>query len=895
MKSWVSLFLTVCMLVAFALPGYALPVNEAEQILLLTEETPDAVFSVEVATAGCYQISLEWQSIPDQLEDYVIGIRCDNEETHRAQLPRIWCSDGEIYEDRLGNQFAPKQVEMIAWQSTVLYSEGGAYVEPLLFDLTPGVHTVTVAYVSGNIQLKAIVLTPYEAPVSYETYRQQHTAEDYTGSEIVLEGEDASVKSDNFIIPLSDNNSSAVKPSSPEAGLLNYIGGTNWKYLGDSISWTVDVPVTAWYTITFHYRQNFNAGGISFRRLTVDGQIPYEECAKIPFSYGTGWNYYTLQDADEQTIPIYLEKGQRTLTLTVSLGDMDQLSQKLEQTVYELNEVYRDIRGITGETPDANRDYALFKQIPDLEERMQRILADIEELSKLAESLTGSAGGGGSASLRKIATVMEKILETKYKAHRRLTAFNDALSSLSAWLYEMQEMPLDIDAILLSAPEKELERPRENDFWTWLGFKTQRIITSFFTDYSIVSGEEGERSIDVWANWGNDQVKVLSVLTESDFTANTGINVNIRITSANLIQASLSGRAPDVVLGVSRTSPVNYAMRGALLPLSDFEDFDLVSERFASMATVPYTYRNKVYGLPNTQNFYMLFYRTDIFEELELRVPTTWDEFKHVSDILRLRGMQTGMPYTAISDMYQTDNGIGALSMFPTFTVQRGASLYNDELTQVDFNKREVVDAFTEMMNYYSEREFPVTYDFFNRFRSGVMPMAIQSYTTYATVAAAAPEIRGKWRMVTVPGTLSEDGTINAQNVGFGDASVILASTDLPREAWAYLKWWSSEETQYQYIRRVESAAGSAARHSSATLAAVERLDWAEGTTDQLHKQWDELVEFPELPGGYFVSRAVDQIYWNVINKSSSIDYLLGQWNDVVNDEIRRKTEEYSN
>ncbi|MBR5523775.1 MAG: extracellular solute-binding protein [Clostridia bacterium] len=895
MKAWIAAGLSLCLLASCVLPVGAAPATEEYDYVLLGETSPEVGAEVTVPADGLYQIEVLWRSVADQATDYVVNVSCNSGEAYQAALPRMWENVGDIYIDRLGNEFAPAQEERIGWQNTVLYEEGGAYTKPLLFELTAGTNAVDLSYFSGEVQVARISATLYEEPVTYDEYRGQHAAGNYTGAEIVLEGEDADYKSDNFIIPLSDNNSALIQPNSPKAGLLNYIGGTNWKYLGATVTWKVEVPESAWYKLNFNYRQNFSTGSVSFRKLTVDGQVPAEEFSKIAFPYGTNWEYYSPTDAEGNDLLLYLEEGERELALTISMGDMDEFSEKLSAVVYDLSEIYRDIRGITGESPDANRDYDLFRHIPNLEERVTAAYDQVLALSEEAERLTGSAGGGGSASLRKVAVVIEKILEAKWKAHRRLSSFNDAVSSLSAWLYELQEMPLDIDAILLSAPEGELERPKESGFFTRLAFKVNRIVTSFFTDYSMVSGAEGNKSIDLWANWGNDQIKVLSVLTESDFTAKTGINVNIRITSANLIQAKLSGRAPDVVLAVSRTAPVNYSMRGALLPLSDFPDFDEVCERFADMATVPYTYNGKVYGLPNSQSFFMLFYRTDIFEQYGLTVPQTWEEFKTVSDILRLRGMETGMPYSPISNMWQTDSGVGALSLFPTLAVQKGAQLYNDDLTGVNFTDGEVVDAFEEMMNYYSEREFPVSYDFFNRFRSGVMPMAIQGYGTYATIAAAAPEIRGKWQMVSIPGTLQEDGTINRQNVGSGDASVILSSTKNPKEAWEYIKWWSSEDTQYQYTRRVESAAGAAARHNSANIGATLRLDWNEGIAEQLETQWGNLVELPELPGGYYVSRAVDQIYWNVVNKSSSIDYLMSQWNDVVNNEIRRKTEEYAN
>ncbi|MBQ1715472.1 MAG: extracellular solute-binding protein, partial [Firmicutes bacterium] len=57
---------------------------------------------------------------------------------------------------------------------------------------------------------------------------------------------------------------------------------------------------------------------------------------------------------------------------------------------------------------------------------------------------------------------------------------------------------------------------------------------------------------------------------------------------------------------------------------------DEVIKPFQSSILVPLTYNDGkhkgIYGLPETQNFPVLFYRSDVMEEMVLPIPQTWDE-----------------------------------------------------------------------------------------------------------------------------------------------------------------------------------------------------------------------------------------------------------------------------
>ena len=51
-----------------------------------------------------------------------------------------------------------------------------------------------------------------------------------------------------------------------------------------------------------------------------------------------------------------------------------------------------------------------------------------------------------------------------------------------------------------------------------------------------------------------------------------------------------------------------------------------MTEKFHESAIQCAMYQGGVYGLPEQENFMMLFYRKDILDELGLTIPNTWDD-----------------------------------------------------------------------------------------------------------------------------------------------------------------------------------------------------------------------------------------------------------------------------
>jgi len=76
-------------------------------------------------------------------------------------------------------------------------------------------------------------------------------------------------------------------------------------------------------------------------------------------------------------------------------------------------------------------------------------------------------------------------------------------------------------------------------------------------------------------------------------------------------------------------------------------------------------------------------------------------------------------------------------------------------------------------------------------------------------------------------------------------------------------------------------------------VGAFERMSWDADDLEILLEQRSYIQEIPEIPGSYYVSRAVDQAYWNVINKMGNTKDILLKWHNTADEEIKLKISEY--
>ena len=197
--------------------------------------------------------------------------------------------------------------------------------------------------------------------------------------------------------------------------------------------------------------------------------------------------------------------------------------------------------------------------------------------------------------------------------------------------------------------------------------------------------------------------------------------------------------------------------------------------------------------------------------------------------------------------------------------------------------------------------QFPVTYSFANRFRSGEMPISVIDYTSYNTLIVFAPEINGLWEFTPLPGTVSEDPqtgmtVVNNTTVGGVSCSLLMRSVskDNALGAWTYMQWWMSADVQSKYGNEMIALLGPSAKQATANMEALSGMSWSKDEYDNLFAQFNAVECTPQYPGSYIVDRYTNFAFLDVYNKKANPITKLQSYIDDINNELTRKRTEFN-
>jgi ABC-type glycerol-3-phosphate transport system substrate-binding protein len=285
-----------------------------------------------------------------------------------------------------------------------------------------------------------------------------------------------------------------------------------------------------------------------------------------------------------------------------------------------------------------------------------------------------------------------------------------------------------------------------------------------------------------------------------------------------------------------------------------------------------------------------MFYRKDILEELGLVIPDIWEDLINMMPVIQKNNMNVGIPSVASSVLPDFSNFLAHL-------FQRGGRLYNENNSRTLLDSEVAIEAFDFYTKFYTHYKTPVVFDFINRFRTGEMPLGFADYTNFNTLEIFAPELRGLWGFSIMPSLkrIKENGEEYIdRSVSTGTlASMILASSKNQEQAWEFLKWWVSADTQLRFGRELESIMGAAARYPTANYEAFRRLSWSSEQMAVLDEQRFWAVGNPEAPGGYFVVRQITNAVRRIINEEQDTRETLLDYTITINDELLKKRKEF--
>lgn len=858
---------------------------------VLTDEYGFVQWEVDVPAEGLYNINIDYYNIEGKGSNIERAIWINETipffEARNIIFSRVWKANSNVFRtDNRGNEIKPEQKEVNMWQNTFVYDQAGYYTEPLCFFFYKGKNKFAIQSIKEPMVIGSITLTQKVSETKYsDAYkefekdplfkqRSSQLSECYK-----LQAENDSLHSDVMLYPYNDRTSPMVEMFDYSKIKINVIGGERWKKAGQWIEWNVKVEKDGYYNIAFKYKQNFSMGSFSCRKLYIDGAVPYLENHQVKFAYNNAFENGAITDENGVPMLFKLDAGEHKIRLEVSLGPISKLLSQAEDSVYSLNIAYTKLLMMTGADPDIYRDYRIDVNAPDIiklfnkeKTNLRKISADLRATSKMRNDKT--------AIFDRLAFQLDDMVKNPDTIPSKMNNFKQNIAALSTFIMTASEQPLEFDYLMVYTPNHKLPKADTNIFGKIL-HEIRSFIASFMSNQaSIGNVYESKDAINVWMFSGRDQAQVLKSIIDKSFTPEKNIKVNLQILTGDvLLPAVVAGQGPDLTISTGVGEPVNYALRGAVQDLSQFDGFDEVAARFNESAMKPVRFNGGTYALPETETFMMLFYRNDIMNELGLPIPGTWDQVINIIPELKKNGMDFGL--------YPN------MGTYAMFLFQNGGDFYKNSGTQSDLSSQTALAQFKKWTDFYIDYKLPISFDFNNRFRSGEIPIGVSDYSTYNYLTVFAPELNGLWEFAPVPGIADGSGKINRSVPGNSIYTMMMSTCKNKKNAWDFMKWWTSMDTQVQFGLEMESLLGPSSRYPTANKEAFARLPWSSNDYRKLSEQWEWVLGIEQVPGGYYTSRYIDNAFRNTVYAGSDYRETLLDYTDIINQEIKDKLSEY--
>jgi multiple sugar transport system substrate-binding protein len=307
-----------------------------------------------------------------------------------------------------------------------------------------------------------------------------------------------------------------------------------------------------------------------------------------------------------------------------------------------------------------------------------------------------------------------------------------------------------------SAPRNEAEGPVTLDYWAW--------------------APNISKVVDIWNAENPDiQVKVNESAQGDDLVT-------------KVLTAHRAGNGPDLVQAEYQALP-SLVVADVAADIS--QDVEGIADAFTEDIWQLTTFDETVYAVPQDLAPMMLYYRQDLFDQMGLQVPTTWDEFRQVAE-----QVQQQDPKLHLTTFSSEDPG-----WFAGLSQQAGAEWWtldgstwtvgiDDEPTQqvADYWGDLVADGLVLGQPMYT----PQWNAQLNDGSLLAWPSAIWGP---AVLEGIAPDTRGKWAMTPLPAWESGD-----ERVGFWGGSSTAVTTDADDTAAAaeFAAWLNTDPEAVQ-------------------------------------------------------------------------------------------------
>lgn len=847
---------------------------------------------INVPETALYLVGLDYLSYDASILPVEIGVKIDGEypfyEARSMVFETTWISK-KVDTDRYGNQIVALPEKDIKWEHKNFGDASYRYSQPLKIELTEGEHEFEFLMQEGKVLLGGLTL---EAPKKIDDYTGSEKAE---GNELItIEAEDFYERNDSSIHATGEY-SSKINPLNVKTTVLNLIDEDSFNEAGQTVTYKFEVVTAGYYYIGMNYRQSEKNDFPVFVDWRIDGEIPNEAFYSYAVEACNNFKTRALKDENGEKLSVYLEPGEHTISLTISAENLRYALEKVDEIMSGISDLSLEVTKVAGTNTDKYRDLRLTRYIPDIQERLQGWTDELYALADEAKGYVDAKKAEDVAAFsylliaaRQLQDLADEPNELVYRVGELSTSTNSVNTQIANFVDLIGDNDLAIDRIYIYQEGAKL--PNGQGFFKGIGMSIARFFNSFFGQ-SYSSSNTDESHIQVWVNRPRTYVEIMQKMIDEEFTPETGIEVDLCLMTdaQKLILSNASGDTPDIATGINYSIPYDLAIRGALVDMTQFDNYKEVFGRYSDGMLVPSVVGDGFYSLPETMNFYVMFYRTDILSKLGLEAPDTMDELIAMLPDLQMRGLNVYYPTAPMAAM-RNFHGTTPLIF------QNGGSLYGETALDITVDSEETVEGFTQLTELFTLYDLPVDVpNFYQHFRNGDLPIGIADFNSYNLILNAAPEIANSWAIKLVPGVEDpETGEIKRYMAGGAESSVMFKSNaEREQKAWDFLEWWSRAEVQAQFGQRLQILYGDEYIWPTANIEAFGMIPYPTSDKNIIMEQSAYILEAPRLPGSYMMERELSNAYNDVVVNGDSIRSRIDEVVKTVSRETERKLEEF--
>lgn len=271
---------------------------------------------------------------------------------------------------------------------------------------------------------------------------------------------------------------------------------------------------------------------------------------------------------------------------------------------------------------------------------------------------------------------------------------------------------------------------------------------------------------------------------------NVGVGIDEYTKIQNAVDAGSGG--PDVAHMAYDAIP-NFALTGALADLTQHGGEE-IPDLFLPGVVSLVSQGDAIYGVPQDYGPGVMYYRVDIFDELGLEVPATWDEYADAAEAIKASSADRNITYldpglfdAAYMGLWQLDAKPWTVVDAETITVDLGtpeATQWADYWT--DLNQRDLLIESTMGSD-----------EWFRQMGEGRIATWIVGAWGLQALTGNLPDNEGLWRVAPMPQWNEGD---NATSQFGGSATVVLEQSDKKEAATRFALWMNGSDEGVQSL-----------------------------------------------------------------------------------------------